>query len=125
MILYYNPHNKKFAKINRHQDFMTENEWKIWNLVLKNDKIWYRFLRQRPVWNYILDFYCHELKLGIEIDDISHDYKWDEDETRTKYLEKKWIKILRYTNNQIRTQLDDVIVDLERELDERKNIISL
>jgi hypothetical protein len=37
MIFYYNPHNKKYARINRNQYIMTEEEGKIWNLVLKKD----------------------------------------------------------------------------------------
>ncbi len=121
MILYYNPKNKKYAKQNRKQCFMTEAEGKIWNLVLKKDQTGYRFLRQKPIGNYILDFYCAKLKLWIEIDDKSHDRKWEQDEIRTQYLNKLWIKILRYTNDNIYYQLDSVIIDLNTRLKEREN----
>lgn len=80
---------------------------------------WYRFLRQKPIWNYILDFYCDRLKLWIEIDDKSHDWKWEEDEERTKYLNNLWIKIIRYTNEDINYRLDGVMLDLEEKLNER------
>ena len=74
MILKYNPENKEFAKINRNQCNMTEAEWKIRNIALKWIKRGYKFLRQKPIWKYILDFYCHRLKLWIEIDDKSHNF---------------------------------------------------
>ena len=98
---------------------MTESEWKIWNLVLKRDKTGYRFLRQRLIWDYILDFYCSKLKLCIEIDDFSHDWKWEYDEIRTKYLNSLWIKVIRYTNKDVDNNLDWVIMDLNEKLIER------
>ena len=73
MIFYYNSNNKKFAANNRNQYHMVKSEWIVRNLVLRKDKTWYRFLRQKPIWNYIIDFYCDKLKLWIEIDDKSHD----------------------------------------------------
>ncbi len=125
MILYYKTKNKEYAKINRNQYVMTEAEWKIWNLVLRKDKTWYRFLRQKPLWDYILDFYCHKLRLWIEIDDTSHNRKQDYDKKRTKYLNSIWIKIIRYTNKNIYYQLDAVIIDLESKMKDRANSLWL
>lgn len=71
-----------------------------------------------------MDFYCHELKLGIEIDDRSHEYKYKEDEIRTRYLEKLGIKIIRYTNNQVDYLLDAVITDLQTQIEERTLFLS-
>lgn len=119
MIIPYNSKNKEHARINRHQYFMTEAEWKMWNLALRKDATWYRFLRQKPLWNYIIDFYCDKLKLWIEIDGESHDRQWEYDEQRTTYLNGLWIKIIRYTNNQIYHQLDGVLIDLAGEIDDR------
>lgn len=119
MILYYRTKNKFYARKNRNQYMMTEAEWKIWNLVLRKDKMWYRFLRQKPLWEFILDFYCHKLKLWIEIDDKSHDLKWEYDTKRTKYLNSLWIKVIRYTNKNIYYQLDSVIIDLKIKIKER------
>ena len=119
MFYKYNPKNREYWRVNRNQDTMTESEWKIWNLVLKKDKTWYRFLRQKLIWNYILDFYCSKLKLCIEIDDWSHDWKWKSDEIRTKYLNGLWIKVIRYTNKDVDNNLDWVIMDLNEKLNER------
>jgi very-short-patch-repair endonuclease len=119
MKLYYRSKNKEYAQENRNQYTMTEAEWKLRNLVLKKDKLWYRFLRQKLVWNYILDFYCQKLKLWIEIDDKSHDFKGDYDQERNNYLENLWIQILRYTNNSIYYKLEWVVVDLEEKIRDR------
>jgi len=125
MILRYNQNNKEYARRNRNQYVMTEAEWKAWNLVLRKDKTWYRFLRQKPIWNYILDFYCQELKLWIEIDDDSHDRKWEDDRARTEYLNGLWIEIIRYTNKNIYYQLDSVMIDLEMKIKEREIVLWL
>lgn len=118
MIIQYNPYLKKYWRTNRKNQ--TEAEWKIWHIVLKQDKTWYRFLRQKPIWNYILDFYCDKLKLWIEIDDLSHDWKWEKDEERTEYLNSLWIKIIRYSNEDINYRLEGVMIDLEDTLEERR-----
>jgi very-short-patch-repair endonuclease len=121
MIIPYNPNNKEFAKQNRSQYNMTEAEWKIWNIVLKKDKTWYRFLRQKLIWNYILDFCCHKLKLWIEIDGESHESTIEEDEIRTKYLNSQWIEIIRYTNEEVLFYLDAVIRDLDERIKKLQN----
>lgn len=82
MILYYNYKNKNFARDNRNQYLMVKHEWIFWNMVLRKDMTWFRFLRQKIIWNYIIDFYCHKLKLWIEIDWESHDRQWKYDEDR-------------------------------------------
>jgi very-short-patch-repair endonuclease len=117
----YNSHNKKFWKAMRNQNTMTKAEWLLWNTALKQDKTWYRFLRQKLIWNYILDFYCAKLKLCIEVDDQSHDRKWEEDAERTKYLNSLWITVIRYTNEQIYYNLDWVIEDLYWRIEEMEN----
>jgi very-short-patch-repair endonuclease len=104
---------------------MTEAEGKIRNLVLRKDKTWYRFLRQKQIGNYIVDFYCHKLKLWIEIDDTSHDWKWAYDEERTKYLNIVWVEIIRYSNNNINYNLDAVILDLESKIAEKAKYLPI
>ena len=119
MIFYYNSNNKKFAANNRNQYHMVKPEWIVRNLVLRKDKTWYRFLRQKPIWNYIIDFYCDKLKLWIEIDDKSHDFKWKDDDEITKYLINLWITIIRYTNEQVHFNLDWLITDLNDKIERR------
>ena len=119
--LNYNWNLTKFAKENRKQANMTRAEGLIWNLVLKNKQLLgYKFIKQKIFWNYILDFYCAKLKLCIEIDDPSHDFRAEDDEKRTEYLESLWIKVVRYTNEEIYKHLEEVIFDLEDIIKERE-----
>jgi len=123
-MLPYNPNNKKYAKKNRHQYNMTKTEWIMWNVVLRRDKTWYRFLRQKPIWNYILDFYCHELRLWIEIDGSSHYWRERYDYYRTLYLNSLWLEIIRYSNYSVHHELERVIVDLKDKIAKIKERLS-
>ncbi len=114
--IYYNPNLKNFSKINRNQKTMTKYEWILWNMILKQDKTWYRFLRQKIIDNYILDFYCGKLKLAIEIDWDSHNYSFDEDKQRTIKLNSFWIKVIRYTNIDINKNLEWIILDIKKQI---------
>ena len=59
----------------------------LWN-ELKKDKLGCRFLRQRPIGRYIVDFYCSSLNLAVEIDGVaSHDCKIEEDKKRQEEIE--------------------------------------
>ena len=118
--IYYNPKSKDFAKIARNQEAMTKYEWIFRNMVLKWNQTWYRFLRQKVISLYILDFYCGKLKLWIEIDGDSHNYSIDYDQNRTNFFKELWIKIIRYTNNDIQKNLDWVIIDLQEKIKLRK-----
>lgn len=115
----YNTSLKDYGKINRNQRNMKKTEWIFRNLVLKWDKTWYRFLRQKLIWSFILDFYCSQLKLCIEIDGWYHNDTQDQDEDREIKLLEFWIKTIRYTNDEIEKNLNGVIEDLQEKLKER------
>jgi very-short-patch-repair endonuclease len=101
-------------------------EAKLWYEVLRDKQmLGYRFLRQKPILNYILDFYCHKLKLGIEVDGDSHSEQERYDKARTKELEGKGIKIIRYFNTDIMMHLDGVYWDIEKKIKEREMEIGL
>jgi len=80
---------------------MTLAEKKLWKDFLKNHK--YKFTRQKPINNYIVDFYCSGLGLVIEVDGTTHLDKKDilYDKKRTADLAKYGLKILRFWNNDI------------------------
>ncbi len=102
---------KEKARENRKN--MNKPECIVWYELLRNKKMkGYKFLRQKPVENYILDFYCNELKLCIEVDGITHSGKIDYDEDRTSNLKKLGIKVIRYPNIQTKKQLHDIRLDL-------------
>ena len=77
---------------------MTFSEVKLWNELKQGQMLQYDFDRQRPVLNYIVDFYCKDLKLAIEVDGITHteDAIAAKDITRQKELEVHGITFLRF-----------------------------
>ena len=95
-IIPYNPILKERANVLRKN--MTFSEVKLWNEI-KNGKLrGYDFDRQRPVGNYIVDFYCKDLQLALEVDGITHqDEKvMMQDEIRQKELEEMGVSFLRF-----------------------------
>ena len=97
---------------------MTEAEKILWE-VLKTKKLsGYKFRRQHPILKFILDFYCHESKLGIEIDGQVHNSKEQRfyDEDRTDILKEYGIKIIRFHNNEIIENLEVVKLKILSEL---------
>jgi len=112
-IIPYNPKLKLYARELRNNS--TEAEIFLW-LKLKGKQMYgYDFHRQKPIDNYILDFFCHELMLGIEVDGYSHEiievYKKDvKKESRMKEL---GISILRFTDNQVKKDMVNVLNAIE------------
>ncbi|HNT27959.1 MAG TPA: endonuclease domain-containing protein [bacterium] len=106
---------KALARENRKNP--TKAEERIWYELLQNKQmLGHRFLRQKPIGQFIADFYCAELKLVIEIDGQSHDYKLEHDEERTIELNKRGITVFRYTNDEVLQNLEAVRADLERRI---------
>ena len=95
----YNPELVEQAREMRKNP--TEAEKKLWYGFLRSFR--HRVLRQRPIDNYIVDFYCAKLKLVIEVDGDSHfredAYRFDE--KRTKILEGYGLRVLRFTNIEV------------------------
>jgi len=86
----------------------------MWNELLKARKLkGYQFLRQRPIENYVVDFFCKELRLIIELDGESHIGKEVKDLNRQKVLENKKYNIIRFKDNEIE-DLDNVKRILEK-----------
>jgi len=74
-----------------------------------------KFRRQYSIGSFIVDFYCPEIKLIIEIDGATHSSEKEiiYDKERQKYLESLGLKIKRYTNTEIKENLSDLMYDLE------------
>lgn len=95
---------------------MTQQEWNLWYFYLRNHRLkWYR---QRIIDRFIVDFYCHAAKLVIEIDGKQHytDQGIVYDTERTQVLQGYGLKVLRYTNQQVVDNFQDVCWDIERNL---------
>ena len=95
---------------------MTQQEWNLWYFYLRSHRLkWYR---QRIIDRFIVDFYCHAAKLVIEIDGKQHytDQGIVYDTERTQVLQGYGLKVLRYTNQQVVDNFQDVCWDIERNL---------
>ena len=89
----------------------TEAERVMWKLLRRFRQSGFPFRRQHPIEFYIADFYCHNLRLVIEIDGEIHAEKeiQTHDEGRTGELDRFEIKVLRFTNNQVLKDRDQVV----------------
>ncbi len=76
--------------------------------MLRNGKLGYPFLRQRPLLNYIADFMCKELKLIIEVDGYTHKFKTVEDMERDSVLAGNGFTTLRFTDEEEMKDLPNV-----------------
>ena len=99
--------------------FMTKQERKLWFLYLKNYPV--RFLRQKVIDQYIVDFYCAQAKLVVELDGSQHydDIALKYDKKRTAALENYGLMVLRFTNNDIDTCFKSVCDKIYNEVNHR------
>src|SRR4051794_38824592 len=81
-----------------------------------------KFRRQHRVGNYILDFYCPKVRLGIELDGGGHNFlaKQEYDQLRDHFLPQEGIRILRFYNHEVRENVDGVLASIWTDLDERR-----
>ena len=97
----YNPYLKQYSRDLRNHGQLSEALlWKC----LKGKRTGYRFLRQRPILNYIADFFCYELKLVIEIDGASHfsDEAQKRDAERDRQMQAIGLTVIRVKDNDVR-----------------------
>lgn len=89
-----------------------------WNKIKGKSIKGYQFYRQKPFNNYIVDFYCRKLKLVIEIEGESHNEKIDEDNIRQEELEKLGLRVIRFSDINVKRDIDAVIRTIEKVIDE-------
>ena len=116
MKVYYTPKLKELARKLRKN--MTLSEVLLWNQLKRKKMKGYDFHRQKPINNYIVDFFCPKLKLIIEIDGESHIYKGNEDVKRQKKLETLGFYFLRFKDIDIKKNIKDVLVSIENWIEE-------
>ena len=114
---HYNKDLKKYARKLRNNS--THAEVILWDKILKRKQLkGYSFLRQRPIDNYIVDFFSKELKLIIELDGEIHIFQNGKDKKRETKLLELGYSILRFRNEEILNELFNVERTLESFIDE-------
>jgi len=110
----YNKNLKEFSQQLRQHS--TKGEVLLWNRLKQKQLAGYTFNRQKPLGNYIVDFYCKPLKLVIEIDGASHHFEdiMVNDVKRQQILEELGLSFLRFTESQARFDLNNVIWEIDK-----------
>ena len=119
MKIRYNPKLKAHARELRKQGILSEV---LLREHLKGRKMsGYQFMRQKPVGDYIVDFYCSKLKLVIEIDGESRDGRFPYDMERQRVLESAGLTVLRFNDSDVKKDTDNVFMAIEGWVERNKN----
>ena len=93
---------------------LTPTEQKLWQRLSNRQLYGLKFRRQHPVYRFILDFYCYEHRLVVEIDGDSHAETAQQarDEVRTEWLEAHGYRVIRFTDREVEHNIDGALVDI-------------
>ena len=108
-LLPYNRNNKQ--KSRRLRTNMTDAEQRVWLKIRMNQLNGRRFYRQKPVGDYIADFYCPKASLVVEVDGGQHftEEGAGNDNVRNEYMASLGLRVLRFPNNEVMKNIDGVI----------------
>ena len=101
---------------------MTEAEELLWSNLRDKKLDGLKFRRQHPIWRFIADFYCHKAKLVIELDGGIHQEieTKERDINRTAEIERFEIKVIRFTNEEVLENIEEVLFKIKEECGKRK-----
>ncbi len=122
MKIHYNNDLKQFSRNLRNNS--TYAEVLLWQQIKGRKIRGYQFARQKPIGKYVADFYCSKLKFVIEIDGISHIGKEEKDKVRQDYLESIGLNVIRFSDDEVKTNMTGVIDVLNKWIIEFENRIS-
>ncbi len=106
-IIPYDPELKNRARQLRKNS--TRSEGLLWQRLKGKQMKGYAFYRQRPMDRYIVDFFCPELMLAIEIDGLRHLFRGEDDQERQARLESLGVRFLRFGDLEIKRNLNEVL----------------
>ncbi len=108
-----------FSKAIYLRENMTETEIILWEKLRNKQLLGYKFRRQHPINYFIVDFYCHKLNLVIEIDGEYHKKRkqLQLDIDRTKILEFQGLKVIRFSNEEVISNLSNVIKEINNQIE--------
>ena len=113
MKIKYNPKLKEFARQLRNNAIKAEI--RLWQKLKRNQMYGYDFHRQKPIDEYIVDFFCNKLQLAIEVDGYSHEILevWEKDVKKTKRLKELGVRVLRFSDHQVLNDMENVLRAIE------------
>ena len=98
---------KYFARTLRRN--MTDVEKLLWRFLRDRQLEGYKFRRQHPIGQFIVDFVCLEKKLIIEVDGGQHGKQFEADSKRSDYLKERGYRVLRFWNNEVLVSTESVL----------------
>jgi len=116
MLLPYNENLKQYSQQLRKS--VTDAERHLWAKIRMKQLKGYQFYRQKPIGDYIVDFFSPRAKLVIEVDGSQHfsDEMAEYDRIRDEYLGSLGLRVLRFTNTDILTHIENVVESIEGEI---------
>jgi len=96
----------------------TPAEKKLWQHLRRRQLLGYKFRRQHAIDRFIVDFYCQEAKLVVEVDGPIHQYTPQEDAIRREFLESLGLRVIRFTNEQVLSNIESVLEAIASALQE-------
>jgi very-short-patch-repair endonuclease len=121
--MFYGAKSSTFETARILRENMTLPELILWKKLKDRQQFRFKFRRQHPVSFFIVDFYCHECKLAIEIDGEIHNIgeNVEKDQGRLAELNRLGINVLRFTNEQVIHKLDFVLSNIKNYLESSIN----
>jgi very-short-patch-repair endonuclease len=121
--MFYNAKPHIFEKAKMLRKNMTKAELKLWEKLKGKKMLGLRFRPQHPIDIFIADFYCHPLKLILEVDGGIHKSKEQKeyDIGREGELENWGMKVIRFTNEEIENEIDLVMIEIKQICEKRKS----
>jgi very-short-patch-repair endonuclease len=114
----YSPRSKKIARTLRKN--MTLSEILLCQQIKGKQLLGYEFHRQKPIDEYVVDFYCPRLKLVLEIDGDSHDGKEEADRIRQEKLESLGLTVMRFWDSDVKNNVDGIVEQLREWIDAQR-----
>lgn len=90
----------------------TKPEATLWQRLRRKQLNGYKFRRQHVMGRFIVDFYCHEKRLIIEVDGDSHLHQREYDAIRTAWLESQGNRVIRFWNSEVTQNMDGVLTKI-------------
>jgi very-short-patch-repair endonuclease len=101
---------RSLARQMRHEATPTENL--LWQRLCGRQLSGYKFYRQHPIDRFIVDFYCSSASLVIEVDGEVHKQQVEADQEREEFLNRLGFRVIRFTNDQVSEQTDQVLLKI-------------
>ncbi|MBD2777942.1 endonuclease domain-containing protein [Iningainema tapete] len=105
---------KPFARQMRREPTLAEA--RLWEKLRNKQLLGFKFRRQHAIDRFIVDFYCGEAQLVVEVDGEIHDYTQEQDAIRQEFLESLGLRVVRFRNEEVLNLIDGVLEEIAQTL---------